>query len=86
MDRSLSKEVTRSQSTIETYVAMASLDFKYGASGFSKLTAEMNIEPGTHITLQVYQQRRCWPMMAVIGTITDDIRMNIKNNTWMILE
>ena len=44
------KGVNTSLSTVETAVAMASLDFNCGATGYSKLLEELSIDSGSHLT------------------------------------
>ena len=44
------KSLATSLNTIETSVALASLNFNCGSSGFTKLMEELNIEPGAHLT------------------------------------
>ena len=44
------KGVNTSLYTFETAVAMASLDFNCGATGYSKLLEELSIDYGSHLT------------------------------------
>ena len=60
------KSLSTSKTIVDTAVAMASLDFNYGPTGYSKILEELDISSGITLDIIYYNLLESVPQMLLV--------------------